>query len=125
MSWESDIARFKAKYKASAREVFVVSAQLVHESITEGSAITGAPGQPVQEGILLRSWHLNITVARFEALTSTPVAYAPSIEDAVSYAHGGTPIQIRSSVGGSHSVKLTRASWQKIVNAAIRQVTGR
>jgi hypothetical protein len=40
----------------------------------------------------------------------------------VSYAHGGVRLTLRSQVGGFHSLKLTVASWDRIVRDANRRV---
>ena len=120
MSWESSIARWQRKYKKRTKLIFVRSAQIAFESIKEGSSITGAPGQPIDDAILIRSWTLKME-GPFEALVSTPVLYAPGIENAMG---PRGPIQLRSSVGGFHSVKLTKAAWTKIVATAVREIVG-
>ena len=106
---------FALKAKYGTREVFVRTAQLVQESVVVGSPITGAPGQPVDTGNLANSWHLN--VGQTEALLSTNVVYAPVIEDNV------RGVVFRNH--GPHSVKLTVAGFDKLVDAAAREVTGR
>lgn len=120
MSFRSDLERHKRNTRARLRQTFVAATEEVQRSIVEGSAITGAPGQPVGQyahkvgGALKGSW-----IPRFLGpwvwRTTTRLDYAPSIEDGVSYAHGGSRMTLRSSVGGFHSVKMTRTGWPSIV----------
>lgn len=84
-----------------------------HRSIQSGSEITGAPGQPVQSGNLRNSWIYAI-VQRIRATISSPVEYAESIEDGIGRFGA---MQVRSSVGGFHSVKITVSGLQRIVDA--------
>jgi hypothetical protein len=108
--------------------VFANVVSAVHESVVEGSLVTGAPGQPVGQygpgyhpgkvgGTLKNSWQTTF-VAPDVAEVSTNIVYAPSIEDGLSYAHGGTPMRLRSTVGGFHSVLLTRLGFGRLVRAA-------
>ncbi|HXG70336.1 MAG TPA: hypothetical protein VNJ04_06940 [Gemmatimonadaceae bacterium] len=91
-----------------------------HESIQTGSPITGAPGQPVDTGALRASWQVEYPAAN-EALISTNLEYAQPIEDGIGK-HG--PLQLRSAVGGWHSLKMTVAGFQRIVNHVTREVAG-
>ncbi len=120
MSFESDIERFIAKVERRRHEVFVNVATETLRSVQEGHPVTGAPGQPVDTGVLKASWHLEFESAT-TALISTNVIYAPNIEDLIG-PYG--PIQIRSPVGGGHSVKLTRANFPRLVNTVARDVVG-
>jgi hypothetical protein len=116
-----DLTKFSVKTGRLTNDVFVGCTEEVHRSIVEGSEITGAPGQPVDRGILKASW----TPQFLDANTwqdTTHLAYAPSIEDLISYANGGSPITIRSAVGGGHSVKQTRVSWPRIVEHVTEKV---
>ena len=119
MSFQDEVRNFAQKVERKQREIFVNCASAVHQSVVTGSPVTGAPGQPVDTGALRASW-----VLRFEsdhvAMTSTPIVYAPIIEDGRG-PHG--PLTLRSTVGGFHSVQLTRAGWQATVqDVAIRTV---
>ena len=114
MSFASDLRRFSAKYDRKADEFFTGATDEVARSVVEGSTITAAPGQPVQTGNLKNSWIPRRLGARRWQIT-TNVVYAPVIEDLIG-------IQIRSSVGGGHSVKMTRAGWQLIVDHVARRV---
>jgi hypothetical protein len=81
----------------------------VRKSILDGSPITGAPGQPQQSGDLYRSWmDEGSEEARYVKFISR-LFYAKIIEDNFRGA------QLRSKVGGFHSVKLTRNAFLAIV----------
>ncbi len=122
MSLASDLDRFANKVEGRTRRIVQIAREEVQRSIVEGSSITGAPGQPIGPfpggGTLKGSW-----VPRFLGphlwQTSTPLAYGPVIEDLIGRFGA---ITIRSVVGGGHSVKLTRAGWQRIVDFAQREV---
>lgn len=121
MSYKEDVSRFILKTKERVAAVAATSAFTVHESITVGSGISGAPGQPVQTNTLRSSWAV-VPEDRYRWLVSTNVIYAPNIEYGIS--RWGTPITIRSSVGGIGSVRLTRAAWPRIVADAVRREGG-
>lgn len=107
------IDKWTGKTKKRLRFVFVNSIALAHESITEGSLLTGAPGQPVQTGQLKASWIVEATETK--ARITSNLRYARPIEDGQ---RNGKELTLRSSVGGFHSVKLTVAGWQRIVEYA-------
>lgn len=115
MSFESDLAAFFAKTRYKTQAVFVNTAAAVKDSIVNGSAITGAPGQPVDTSNLKNSWQL-MFVGATAALIATNVEYAQVIEDNV---RGAT---LRSKVGGFHSVKLTVAGFDRLVDAEVAKV---
>lgn len=117
MSFGSDIRAFADKAKRRHDAVFAGVVTEVHRSIVEGSQITGAPGQPVDTGHLRASWSMSFPDAH-TAIVSTNVEYAPVIEDNL---RGAT---VRSAVGGFHSVKLTRAGFNRIVENVLQRVTG-
>ena len=121
MSFSDDLNKFTVKVEARTKDVFVQTAAHAHRSIQTGSATTGAPGQPVDTGNLKASWQLNF-VAPLVAEITTNVEYARSIEDGISYAHGGTPLTLRSAVGGFHSVAQTIAGINNIVEEETRKV---
>jgi hypothetical protein len=114
VTFSGDLKKFSLKVEARTQEDFVDITTEVQRSLVEGSEITGAPGQPVDTGNLKSSF-----VSRFLSPLSwtveTNVEYAQSIEDGISYAHGGIPMTLRSPVGGFHSGKQTVAGFQKIV----------
>lgn len=120
MSFAGDIGAWRQKVDRRMRDVFVASTVEVEQSVKEGSAVTGAPGQPVQTGHLKNSYTPAFEGPLTWAVT-TNVEYAEPIEEGVG-PHG--PLTLRSEVGGFHSLKLTRAGWPRIVDHAVRQVVG-
>jgi hypothetical protein len=144
MTYAEDIRRWVVSAQGRTRDVVTASALKVHESVVAGSALTGAPGQPVDTGYLRSSFVLafdtdptypptperttsNRTDAAppppappqgavgkaLSASITTNVEYAPHIEEGVR--------ATRSAVGGPGSVKLTRAAWGRIVDAAAKE----
>ena len=115
----TQIAQFGQKALAKADAVFVRTGDLALQSVVVGHPATGAPGQPVVSGELRDSWRIR---REGQAITvSTPLFYAPWIEDGV---RGETPIQDGPSPGGPHSVKLTVAGMPRLVEQAVREVVG-
>jgi len=91
------------------------------ESIQNGSAITGAKGQPVDEFQLLPSYHIE----RLGDRTSRIISYLPyawGIEIGIG-PHG--PITLRSSVGGFHSIKITVSAIDKLARVALQMTEAR
>lgn len=123
MTFSDDLKKFTEHVNTRSQEVFTGVVDLAHESIQTGSAVTGSPGQPVDTGALRASWQKSYPSAT-EALISTNLEYAPSIEDGISYSHGGIPMTLRSAVGGFHAVSQTRAAWQRVVDYVTKAVTG-
>jgi len=118
MTFNTDIARFVTKVIARSQAIHLGTADALHESIRFGSSVTGSPGQPEQDSDLLNSWQLTHTEPLLSN-TTTPSAYARIIEEG---RRKGKTLTLRSEVGGFHSVKLTRAGFQKLVNAVVREV---
>ena len=110
MSFESDIERFIGNAESRTKRAFAGVAGRIHESVVDGVPETGAPGQPVKTGNLRLSWEPNF-IGDFEFITSTHVDYAVPIEEL------DTPLV--SKRGGHHSVKLTRANFQKLVSKVV------
>lgn len=119
MTFSEELNRFSRKLPPMAHDVFVNVASAVKQSITDGSAVTGAPGQPVQTGNLKASWQLTFE-SPTEALIATNVEYAPAIEEGI--ARGGKPMHLRSQVGGFHSVALSAAGLQRICDDEARKL---
>lgn len=115
-----DVEKFAAKVEARTMATFVNTAVLVQESVVDGSPVTGAPGQPVDTGALRASWQLTFPGATV-AEVATAVEYAPAIEAGIG-PHG--PMTLRSAVGGFHSVALTRSSFDRVVEHALKQAGG-
>lgn len=118
MSFTSDLTAFAEKVEGRQRQLFVGSVDAVHHSITEGSPISGAPGQPVDTGFLKSSW-IEEFPEDWVGEISTNVVYAPPIEEGIG-PHG--PLTLRSAVGGFHSVKLTRAAWDRITQSEVAKL---
>lgn len=112
MTFSADMARFIEKVRRRGDTLFVNTASHVHASITAGSPVTGAPGQPVDTGNLLTSWHL--TFDGRTADVTTNVEYAEDIET------NRRGVTLRSSVGGHYSVAQTRAAWPHVVEHEAR-----
>lgn len=130
--FDRGLRTFATKVERLSRELVPAVAAAAHESITVGSALTGAPGQPVGQygpgyhegdvgGELRSSWQVRFpSLGVAEVVTNNP--YAVPNEDGVT--EDGRPYVQRSTVGGRHSVKLTVAGMQKIVDhEAARLVT--
>ena len=150
MGFADEVRQFAEDAKRKTRQVFTGCVTEVHESVTDGSSVTGAPGQPVDTGNLIRSWGPTFPSPLVGEVV-TNVSYAQAIEDGEIRAHtrsahtrgpytrsdgtevaahevqehqvAGRTINFRSDVGGAHSVKLTRAGWPKIVDHVVEGVT--
>lgn len=128
MSMERDLVRFAERLEERARGAFLGGVSGAKESVVTGSAVTGAPGQPVDTGNLRASWQQSFPEDWLGRI-STNVEYAPAIEEGQQEPYelpdGRTvtpqPMTLRSAVGGFHSVKLTRAGWQAIADQAVRE----
>ena len=109
MSFANDMERFLSKLH-NRKEVLIHNVvQQAFISIRDGSAITGAPGQPVDEGVLIKSWRI-VQVSRYVfRITTDDEPKASIIED---NRRGAT---LRSKVSGFHSVKLTRLGFRRIL----------
>jgi hypothetical protein len=131
-SFTVQLNAFKVKTERQLGDVFAGVTQECDKSVRTGSEITGSPGQPVgqygpgyhagKKGGFLRSSWIGRPLSRWSWVFETNAPYAESIEDGVSYAHGGTPMTLRSSVGGWHSVALTVAGFQRIVDVVTSRV---
>jgi len=120
MGFADDVRAFNRKIETQERDIFTGVVDLAHESIVEGSQVTGAPGQPVDTGALKASW-IKDYPSKSEAVISTNLEYAPYIED------GGNDrgeFTLRSEVGGFHSLALTLAGFDKIVDVVTQRVVG-
>lgn len=116
MGFADDMRRFQLDIESRTREAFVETVTEVTRSVVEGSEITGAPGQPVDTGALRASWHTEFN-SPTEATLGTDLEYAPIIED--------NPRGVTFQNHGPHSVKLTIAGFQRIVDDVARRIAGR
>jgi hypothetical protein len=131
MAFADDLKRFTAKVETRSQAVFLNTVTAAYESITDGSALTGSPGQPVGQygpgyhegevgGELKASWQTRFigpTVA--EIVTNSP--YAKQNEDGIARPGGGEYRHL-STVGGRFSVMKTAGAIQKIVDAETKKV---
>lgn len=118
MTFSGDLQAFAKKVEQRTKDVFVGSVNGVRTSITEGSVITDAPGQPVDTGNLRGSWITEFP-QQWVGEVSTNVRYAEAIEEGMG-PHG--PMTLRSGVGGFGSVKKTRANFQALVDSVVAEV---
>lgn len=116
MAFRDEWARDVDAAMKDASAVFNVSVELAKQSWQFGSPMTGSPGVIVDLGNLQRSI-MREDVSPTEAIVSTNVVYAQSIEDGVSAL--GTPLTQRSTQGGFHALALTVSSFDRIVDAAV------
>ncbi len=116
------LSKFDLKCRATVVQVFDGVVSLVGESIVVGSGITGAPGQP--EDLRDGDWR-RAPEGELVALVSTKDKSARSVEDGISYKHGTPLKKLKSSMGGFHSVKLTVAAGDRIVQSVVTSVTGK
>lgn len=111
-AFTDSLRSFTLKCEARNQAIFVNTVSAVKSSITDGSPLTGSPGQPVRSGTLKNSWQASFDSAT-SATISTNIVYAEPIEEGVG-PYG--PLVLRSATGGFHSVRLTRAGFDHIVS---------
>lgn len=87
---------------------------LVKESILDGLVLTGAPGQPIRTGALYKSWSEKFIGKNWEF--SSDLFYATYVEDNV--------LGYTFRNHGPHSVKLTIAAWERIVDFCVAELRG-
>lgn len=118
MSFVADVLAFRSRLRQRALELHARVSDLALTSIVEGSELTGAPGQPESSGRLKESWKPE-SPSPLVTVIATDEIYAPYVEDG---SHNGKALVIHSAVGGFHSVALTRAGWDRIVDQATREI---
>lgn len=93
------------------RQILLYNRSLDHveRSIVHGSSVTGAPGQPKKSGDLIKSWKEEGSRQAQSVSFTSELPYAHDRED---NRRGATQ---RSSIGGSHSVKITRVNYGLII----------
>ncbi len=112
-----DLKGFGVKIIRMEKDVFHGVTEEVHRSIVEGSQITSAPGQAVDTGALRASFTPQF-LDENTWQTTTHLKYAPIMEENLRGA------QLRSAVGGFHSVALTRVGFPRIVDYVVTKVRG-
>lgn len=131
MSFSAEVRVWAEKVHRRAIDVVTEAAVEVQRSVTEGSPLTGAPGQPVDTG-QLRTSFIPDRMSDLEWQTTTNLDYAVAVEEGQQPPYttkSGTlvtprPMEFQSAVGGAFSVSLTRAAWPNIVEAVVPRVTG-
>jgi voltage-gated potassium channel Kch len=114
-SFAADLNHFALKLKTRSQAVFVNVVSATADSIINGSALTGSPGQPVDTGVLKASWITSFDTPSSAIIASggAASAYNTIIEHNI---RGAT---LRSAVGGFHSVALTVAGFDRIVASEV------
>lgn len=138
MSFADDVRRFSVKIHGQPGEVLEGMVAAMHDSITNGSAVTGAPGQPVDTGFLKNSWQPEVAPDRLSGAVYTNTAYAPVIEYNTRTAYdpkgerparapggGANRPSIKSTVGGHGSVRLTLAGADRLQAVVVAELQGR
>lgn len=129
MSLLDDIKVFNNQLDRWSSDLFEAIGRMASESIVEGSPLTGAPGQPVDTGVLKASWTRTYLDANTQLIASggQASAYNYIIENGIAdvasrsgnvTGHTQVRLTLRSPVGGFHSVALTIASFPQLVAAA-------
>jgi hypothetical protein len=146
-SFADDLAAFNEKLARVSKDVFANATSAVKDSITEGSAITGSPGQPVDTGYMKLSWQAGFNEMpafpldgtgpkKDPAWTGGAVATPPPAVPAgdivtsyivtntqyAEYQEDGTGPPKVSTVGGHHSVKLTHAGFQRLLDVVVAEM---
>lgn len=113
--------RFVVKLENIGNGLLPAVAAAAHESVVNGSPVTGAPGQPVDTGNLRASWQLAFPSPEVAEIT-TKTVYAPHNEYGVT--EDGRPYTQKSPVGGRHSVALTITNFDKLVEHEVKRLAG-
>jgi hypothetical protein len=123
MSAADEVARAMLRLRGLTQDIFTDVVLEAAVSITDGSAITGSPGQPVDTGALRASWQVEED-APLVATIGTNLEYAQAIEDGVG-PHGPRAYGKKNNIGGSHSRALTIAGMPRIVDAVVAAHAGK
>lgn len=117
--FEQQVNIFARKVDDRARKVLAGSVEAIKVSIRDGDPFTGSPGQPVQMGDLRDSWDSTVDGDEGHVFSSHPAAKV--IESGT---RAGRALVLRSSQGGFHSVALTIAAADRLVEGVAREVVG-
>lgn len=85
----------------------------MEKSVVDGHELTGAPGQPVDDGDLKESWETTHD-GPSKSTTESDSPYAQAVED-----NWGN---VTYKNGGSHSLKLTVAGAQTVADVVAERV---
>ena len=120
--FDLDMAAVATRLNANLLAMFDDSVNMAAESIINGSAVTGSPGQPVKDDVLRNSWvteKLTPTHATITVPGSAPASdWVMQNEDGIARPGGGV-YHLVSPVGGRWSMAKTVAGWDKIVGVAV------
>lgn len=123
--WVSHLPEFARELEQTERFVFRYVVELSAESVINGSALTGAPGQPADlrdaDPSSGKDWQI-VYGADNSAVIGNADKSARSVEDGISYRWGTALTRLHSDVGGFHSVALTHANADKIIVEVVRRV---
>lgn len=120
MSAADQVRQFSLKVRSRSAAIFQTVVEDTRDSIVEGSVVTGAPGQPVDTGALRASWQ-TVRPSPTRAVIGTNLSYAKAVEDGVG-PEGPRVYGRKNNIGGSHSVKMTVRSFDRIVAHAVARV---
>jgi hypothetical protein len=120
VKWTSRLRELDLEGKVDAVHKGVVNR--VFDSVVYGSLESGSPGQP--EDLRQGQWQVT-DEGENQTLIWTDDPSARSVEDGISYLHGGVPITLNSPIGGSHSVALTDQNGDRIIEKEVQRVFGR
>lgn len=127
MSWSSPPTAFVDEALERLKRVHNAAFLEVKTSLTIGSDITGAKGQPVDE-FNLRESFIEERPSDYVSEVSTNAAYAQSIEDGINYGNleqGYLPTKpmqlryLRGPIGQFHNREATIQGWGAIVEHAL------
>ncbi len=120
-TWTTKLPQFEKMLKEDVHLIHRGVAEVMYDSIVEGSHITGAPGQPddLRDG----QWKLDNRDGP-ESVIGTNEKSARSVEDGISYKYGGR-ITLNSEIGGSHSVKLTHQNSARLIERVVQFMAAR
>jgi hypothetical protein len=115
--WKSKKKQMLIRLKETDEKILKSVVEMSFDSIVNGSAETGSPGQPRD---LREPGAWKITYGKGFARIFTKDKSARSVEEGISRKYGG-PITLKSDIGGFHSLKHTRKSIRKLLAKAAAQ----
>jgi hypothetical protein len=108
--WKSKKKQVLVRLKETDENILRTLVDLMYYSIVYGSHETGSPGQPHD----LREGQWQVTIGNGFARIFTKDKSARSVEEGISRKYGG-PIELKSHLGGFHSVKHTKRHVRKLL----------
>lgn len=120
--WESKLPEFERRLTRDWQAIHDGVVELAYNSIVYGSVMANTQGQPAD---LREGQFETVKNGPLETTIGTNDPSARSVEDGISYKHGGVPITLKSPIGGTHSVKKTEQAGDKIIKAVTKRVVRR